>query len=84
MERFHERHRVAGAVEEIGIAERDVLRARRHLPPDIFEHHFALHDAEDALIYGHHRAVPAEVLAAAAGLGVADAARGAVRPTSCA
>ncbi len=34
-----------------------------------------MHDAEDAPVNGNHRAVPAEVLAAARGFGVADAPR---------
>ncbi len=47
MQRLNDRHGVAGAVEEIGIAERDVLRAGCDLAPDIFEHDVRAHDAKD-------------------------------------
>ena len=70
MERFYDPHGMGGAVEEIGIAEGDVARACRDLLPDVGEHHVALHHAKLSLVDGHHRAVPAQMLAAAAGLGV--------------
>ena len=70
MERFHDPHGVGGTVEEIGIAEGDVARARRDLLPDVFEHHLALHHAKLSLVHRNHGTVPAQMLAAAAGLGV--------------
>ena len=70
VERFHDAHGVRGAVEEIGIAEGDVARARGDLLPDILEHHLALHHAKLSLVHRDHGTVPAQMLAAAAGLGV--------------
>ena len=71
---------MAGTVEKIRIAESDVLRASGHLPPNILQHHVALHHAEYAAIHRNHRAMPAKVLAASAGFGVpgkaADSAMG--------
>ena len=64
------RQRVRRAVEEIGIAEGDVLRAGRHLPANIFQHHVARHHAKNSVVHRHDRAVPAQMLAAAAGFGV--------------
>ena len=75
MQRLDDRDGVAGAVEEIGVAEGDVRGAGGHLAADVFEHDVGLHDAEQPVIHRDHRTVAAEVLAAARGLGVADAAR---------
>src|SRR5215469_6190838 len=79
MQRFDQRHGVAGSVPEIRIAERDVLRACRRLPTDVFEYHVPLRDAEDSLVNGYDRAMPAEVLAAATGLGITHAPCGTVQ-----
>src|SRR5665213_3489245 len=67
VQRFDYRQRVRGAVEEIGIAEADVLRAGGDLLADVFEHYFALHDAERAVVHRDNWAVAAEMFAAAAG-----------------
>ena len=75
MKRLHNRDRMARTVEEIRIAERDVCRARRHLPPYVLQNDIALHDAERAPVNRNHRAMAAEVPAAARGLGIADAPR---------
>ena len=45
---LHESSRVRGAVEEIGVAERDVLRAGCHLRPDIRHHHIEWNRAKGA------------------------------------
>ena len=71
VERFHDLHRVTDPVEEVGIAEGDVLRAGRDLAADIFQHHLALDDAKRAVVHRHDGTVTAQVLAAPAGLGVA-------------
>ena len=63
---------MAHAVEEIRIPEGDVPRTRGDLPADVLHHHIRLDDAEASAIDRHHRAVPAQMLAPAAGLGVAD------------
>ena len=73
MQRVHDAHSVRGTVEEIGIAEADVLGARGHLLANVGEHHFRLHHAETALIYRHHGAMAAQMLAASAGFGIAGA-----------
>src|ERR1700676_5709404 len=54
------------AVEKIRIAKRNVLRPSRHLPPNIFQHHVALHDAENAVVHRNNWAMPAQMLAPAA------------------
>ena len=71
MNRVHDRHRVADAVEEIGIAERDVAGASGDLAAHVRQHHLNRHDAKPAVVHRHDRAVPAGVLAAATGLRVA-------------
>ena len=73
VQRFDDAHGVRGAVEEIGIAEGDVLGAGCDLLANVLQHNFRLHHAKIALIHRHHRAMPAQVLAAAAGFGVAGA-----------
>src|ERR1039458_10403869 len=60
---------MAGAVEEIGVAEGDVLRAGGHLPADVLQYHLPLHDAENTPIDRDHRAMPADEFAAPAGFG---------------
>ena len=76
---FDQPARVRGPVEEIGVAERDVLRPGVHLRPDVVEHYVQRNGLEAAAIHRHHRAVPAQVLAPVRGVGVADDAPGAVR-----
>ena len=63
---------VLDSVEEIRIAEGDVLRAGGHLAADVFHDDVAAHDAENAFVDGHDRAVAAEMFATAAGLRGAD------------
>ena len=62
--------RMAGPVQEIGIAEGDVSRAGRDLGADVGEHHVRRHHEEPPAVNGHHRAMPAQVQAAAARLHV--------------
>ena len=69
--RLDDGQRVRRPVEEIGIAKGDVLGARVDLPANVLQHDFALHDAKNPVVNGHHRAVPAQVFAAAAGFGIA-------------
>src|SRR5258707_493824 len=71
VERFHDRQRVRGTVEEIGVAEGNVLGAGGHLASDISENCVALYDAKGSVIDRNHRTVPAQMLAATAGLGIA-------------
>ena len=79
MQRLDKIGGVARAVEEIGIAEGDVLGAGGHLLADVGEHHVRLHHAERAAVHRHYGTVAAQVLAAARGLGVSGAAGRAVR-----
>ena len=62
VERFHDLHRVTDPVEEVGIAEGDVLCASRDLAADIFPHHLALDDAKRAVVHRHDGTVTAQVL----------------------
>ena len=80
VKRFDDAHGVRRTVEEVGIAERDVLRAGRHLRGDIRQHDFRLHDAELAAVDRHDRAMAAEMAAAAARFRVAGR-RGCSSPT---
>ena len=66
------------AVEEIGIAKRDVLGARGHVRANVLHHDVDRHRLEAALIDRHDRAVPAQMLAAARRVGAADDAPRAV------
>src|SRR5712692_4146359 len=63
---------VPGPVEEIRISKGNVLGASRYLPPDVFQHDAALDDAKRSVIYRNDRTMPAQVLATAAGFGVAN------------
>ena len=67
-------------VEEVGIAEGDVLRAGLDLGADVGQHHLDRHDAELPVVDRHNRTVPAAMLAAAGGLGGADDGLPAVGP----
>src|SRR5260221_8601440 len=68
---FHKAHRMRWSVEEIRIAESDVLGPRRHLLTNVFHHDLGLYYPKLALIHRNHRTMPAQMLAAAARLGVA-------------
>jgi len=83
VERLDDRQRVADAVEEVRIAEGDVLRPGAHLAADVLEHDRARDDPEAAPVHRRNRAVAAQVPASAARLGgahdpmlVADAQAG--------
>ena len=71
VERLYYSDAVGGAVEKVGVAERDVLGAGFDLLSDIGQDDVALDDAECALIDGHYGAVAAEVFAASTGFGIA-------------
>ena len=62
---------VAGAVQEVGVAEGDVGRAGPGLPNHVLDHHLDRHGEEAAAVEGGDGAVAAAVQAAARGLGVA-------------
>ena len=67
------------AIEEIGVTEGDVLCSGRDLTRDVLQHDVRLHDEEPTAVDRDDRAVAAEMLAAAAGLGVAGDTRAATR-----
>ena len=62
---------VAGAIEEIRVAEGDVLSPSSNLLANVGQHHLTLDKAEAPTVDRHNRAVPAQVLAASTGFGVA-------------
>src|SRR5215510_11642322 len=70
VKRVDDSHGVRRTVEEIRIAERDVLSAGRYLRRYVREDDVGLHDAELAVVDRNDRTVPAEVPAAAACLRV--------------
>ena len=70
--RAHDRQRVAPAVEEVGVAERDVAGAHADEALDVAQDRVGLHDADPPVVDGGDRAVPAAMRAAVAGLDVAD------------
>ena len=78
MERLDHAHRMCRTIEEIGIAERDVLGASPDLRVDVGEDDVSRHDAKLAAVDRHDGAVPAQVLAAPACFGGADGFRAAV------
>ena len=63
---------VCGSIEKIGVTKANVGCALLDLLPDVGQHHVGRNDAECALVHRHHRAVPAQMLAAAATLGKSD------------
>src|ERR1035438_1169383 len=69
---FHNGHGMAGAVEKVRVTESNVFRSHAELLADVGEHDLALYDAKRAFIDGDHRAMPAQVLATAAGFCGAD------------
>src|SRR6266705_6588627 len=70
VQRAHELPRVAGTVEKVGIAERDVSRAGGDEAANVAEHHVGRHDEEAPVVDGGNRAVEAVVQTAAARLHV--------------
>src|SRR5215207_4732225 len=70
---------MGGTIEEIGVTEGEVLCSGRDLTRDVLQHDVRLHDEEPATVDRDDRTVTAEMLAAAAGLGVAGDARAATR-----
>ena len=79
MKRFDNASGVGDAIEEIGIAEGDVLRACCDLLTNVGENYVERDYAELALINGHDGAMAAEMFAAAGGFGVTGYAVRAVR-----
>jgi hypothetical protein len=71
MQGFDDGCGVAGTVEEIRIAESDVFGAGSHLAANILQDDILLYHAKSPVVHGDHRAVPAQVFAAAARFGVA-------------
>ena len=71
-EPFDDRERVPDAVEEVGIAEGHVPGAGGDLRPHVGHDDVDRDDPKSAVVDGNDRTVPAAMLAAAAGLGVAD------------
>jgi len=69
---FHQPQGVSRPVEDIRIAEGNVPGPSRHLLADVRQHHLRLHNTEPPVVIGNDRAVPAQVVAAAAGLGVSN------------
>ena len=72
MQPLYDLDRMARAVEEVRVAERDVLRARLDKVGDFCLDHITLHHAELALIHRHYRAMPTHVLTATCRLSVPD------------
>ena len=70
-----DRQRVSRAVEEVGVAEGDVLRAGVDLLADVLDHDITFDDPEAPAVDRHDRTVPAQMAAASRRLGVADDAR---------
>ena len=64
---------MAGAIEKIGVAERDMLSAGGHLGANVFKDDIPLHNTEAALVDRDHGTMAAQVLAPAAGLGIPHA-----------
>ena len=70
--RLDDPERMGRTVEEVGVAEGDVLRPGGGLLPDVGENHLAGHDPEAPVVHGNDGTVPAKMLAAAARLGESD------------
>ena len=71
VELLEEAQRVADAVEEVRIAEGDVLGPEAHQLRDVLQHDIPLDDAQPAAVDGRDRAVEAAVSTAPARLDVA-------------
>ena len=67
------------AVQEIGIAKRDVLRAGADLRAHVVQDDIEWNRPESAAINRHDRTVPAQMLAASRGLGGSDDASTSIR-----
>jgi hypothetical protein len=67
MKFFDKIHRVTNAVEEIGVAEGNVLCACGDLLADVLNYNVAADDAKDPFVNGDDGAVAAKMFAAAAG-----------------
>src|ERR1035437_1714032 len=65
-------HAVGRAVEEIRIAEGDMLRPGLHLLADVGQHNVSRNHSERPVVNGHNGTMTAEVLAAAARLRIPD------------
>src|SRR5207249_6373484 len=78
VKRARDVERVAGAVQEVGIAERDVSGAGVDELADIGHDDVAIDDEEAPAVHGRDRAVTAVMLAAATGLDVAGQLEAAV------
>ena len=72
MQRLDDGDGVANTVEEVGVAEGNVAGAGGDLLANVSEDDVALDDAEGTVVNRHNRTVSAEMLAAAAGFGIAD------------
>src|SRR5882724_8838954 len=65
----NEFHGVAYAVEEVRIAERDMLRTGSRLTANVLENNIATDDSKSTFVHRYNRAVPAKMFAAPAGFG---------------
>src|SRR5258706_1861027 len=59
-----------GTVEEVGIAEGDVLGSGGYLATNVFQHNLSRNNSKSPVVHGHHRTMPAKMLTPTAGLGV--------------
>ncbi len=64
--------RVAGAVQKIGIPERNMRRSGLNLPPDVLHDNILGHQKESSLIHGNDGAMAAGMETSMTGLDVAD------------
>ena len=83
VERPRDGQGMAGPVQEVGIAERNVSGARIHLLPDVGEQHRGGDDEKAPAIDGRNGTVPAHVLAAPTRLDVAHGLETAVTLQVC-
>ena len=72
VQRAYDRQRVAPAIEEVGVAERDVACAHARQALDVAQDGLGLHDADAPVVDGGDRAMPAAMHAPMAGLHVPD------------
>ncbi len=77
MKFLNEIHSVTDAIEEVRIAEGNVLRAGGHLLADILHHDVAADDSKDAFVNRDDGTMAAKMFAAAAGFRRADEAESA-------
>src|ERR1700730_101911 len=69
MELFHNLDGMPDTVKKIRVAERNMLRAARHLTADVLHHHIATHNAETAFVRRTPRTVPAKMFTSPACFG---------------